>query len=201
MDDPYAILATAGRQFDARGWVMGTTGNLSTRGRDDTVLITASGRHKGELARSDFVSVDLAGAPIGHPGDARPSRETAIHCAIYRRFPSARFCFHVHSVESNIAAERCLGDGIELPALEMLKILGVWDETPKVQLAAFTNHLDVARIAADIEARFAVEEPDVPAILVRRHGVTAWGATAAETRAHVEAVEFLLRYLALGGSS
>jgi methylthioribulose-1-phosphate dehydratase len=195
-DDPRAVLAAAGRAFDVRGWVMGTVGNLSARLADGSVLITATGRPKGALTPRDFVRLDPSGAVLERPdAGTHPSREADLHRAVYRLVPAAHFCYHVHSVEAAVAADLARGDNLTLPAHETLKILGVWHEAPRVRLAVLPNHLDVARLAGAIERRFRRVPPAVPALLVRRHGLTAWGETAEAARAHLEAAEFLLRYV------
>ena len=199
-DDAVAVLAAAGRVFDSRGWMMGTVGNLSTRLPDGTIVVTASGRHKGTLGPDDFVTLDGDGSVRHAPDGAHPSRETAIHLAIYRCFPEARSCFHVHSVESSVAAEHA-GTSLPLPPLEMLKILGCWDEEPHVELAVFDNLLDVDALARSVEERFRATPPAIPALVVRRHGVTAWGDTAPRARDHVEAIEHLLRFVALSSGA
>jgi methylthioribulose-1-phosphate dehydratase len=65
-------LIRAGRRFDARGWVLGTSGNFSTVvARDPLRLaITRSGTHKGELTATDFLELDGDGAIVA--GDGRP---------------------------------------------------------------------------------------------------------------------------------
>jgi len=84
---------------------------------------------------------------------------------------------------------------LPLPALEILKGLGVWEASPRVALPLFANHLEVARIARAVARRFAVEPPAVPALLIRSHGVTVWGESLQRAYDHLECVEFLLAYL------
>src|SRR5688572_20426430 len=53
-------LAEAGRRFDARGWVLGTSGNFSAViARDPLRLaITASGAWKGALTAAEILEMD-----------------------------------------------------------------------------------------------------------------------------------------------
>jgi hypothetical protein len=87
LDFPRAAdaLAQAGRRFDARGWVLGTSGNLSAVvSRDPLRLaITRSGASKGDLGADAFLEVDEAGAVQGIAA-GRPSAETALHVEIVR---------------------------------------------------------------------------------------------------------------------
>ena len=90
-------MVEAGRSLDLRGWVMGTSGNLSARLDDGTVLITASGKHKGRLTLDDFVAVGRAGET------RKPSAELTIHEVVYRATPDVRAVVHAHSVASTAA--------------------------------------------------------------------------------------------------
>ncbi len=195
-----AALVEIARDFHARGWMAGTAGNLSARDDETSFWITASGCPKGRLEQNDFLLVDIAsGASIEQaaPG-LQPSAETAIHRVIYQRFPAARACLHVHSVDACLAAERAppAAASLPLPALEMLKGLGVWEQSPKVNLPLFENTLDVSKIAGAIKQRFLSEPPHISALLVRGHGVTVWGDSLQEAYNRVECLEFILSYVA-----
>lgn len=125
----------------------------------------------------------------------RPSAETSLHDSIYRLFPEAGACFHVHSIPANVAARLAAGGSLRLPPLEMIKGLGIWEEEPEVDLAVLPNHAHVPRIAEEMSARFAAEPPRVPGFLIRDHGLTAWGRDADAALNHVELFEYLFGYL------
>ncbi|MUG93397.1 methylthioribulose 1-phosphate dehydratase [Scytonema sp. UIC 10036] len=188
------IIATA-RHFYHQGWMVGTAGNLSVKLPDGSFWITASGRSKGELCKSDFVRISPKGKVEQTYPDVKPSAETAIHQVIYKLFPEATSCYHVHSVEANLVSRFVQGDSLPLPPLEMLKGLGVWEENPKCCLPIFTNHLQVARIANEIEERFTKKPPEVPALLIRDHGITVWATSPETARNYIELVEYIFRYL------
>ncbi len=198
--DPREVLAAAARLFYDRGWMMGTAGNLSLRLADGSFWITASGKAKGRLTELDFLRIAPGDEVLerGRPDD-RPSAETSLHDAIYRLFPDAGACFHVHTIPSNVAARLVTGEDLRLPPLEMLKGLGVWEQDPDVSLAVFPNHPDVPRIAEELVARFATAPPRVPGFLIRDHGLTAWGRDAEAALNHVELFEYLFGYLAAAG--
>ncbi|MBI3343309.1 MAG: methylthioribulose 1-phosphate dehydratase [Gammaproteobacteria bacterium] len=203
LDDltPRAALIEIARDFHARGWMAGTAGNLSAREDDGGFWITASGKPKGRLEENDFLLVSIAdGKVIEHSGNVKPSAETAIHRSLYQCFPEARVCLHVHSVDACLAAARspANADSLPLPPLEMLKGLGVWDEHPQVSLPLFENFLDVGRIADAITARFQQSSPQLPALMVRGHGITVWGGNLQEAYNKVEVMEFIMSYLARG---
>ena len=187
-------LAAIGKDFHARGWMAGTAGNLSAREPDGAIWITASGRAKGRLTPTDFISLDGTGAPRPATPALRPSAETALHLAVYRLFPDARACLHIHSVASCLSARAAITD-LRLPPLEMLKAFDLWMDQPEVDLPVFPNHLDVGRIATELEARFRQAPPALSAFMIQNHGVTVWGTSPDEAYHRVEALEFLLEYL------
>lgn len=198
-EDPRSHLAEVGRQFYDRGWMWATAGNLSARADPESFWITGSGVSKGSLTAEQFVRLKIADGAILECADpaARPSAEASIHRAIYRvRGSSVGACLHGHSVAAVLAAR--LGDHLALPRVEMIKALGVWDDDAETTLPIFPNHAQVARIG-DLAEGFLQANPDaLPALIVRDHGVTAWGRTIPEAVQHFEAVEFLLTLLSRG---
>src|SRR5258708_7003738 len=101
-------LADIGREFQQRGWVLGTSGNFSAvLSREPLrLLITSSGVDKGALAAANFLQVDANGVPVD--GLQRPSAETALHLAV-ARLRGASAVLHTHSVWSTILSEAHAG--------------------------------------------------------------------------------------------
>lgn len=201
LDDlsPRAALVEIARDFHSRGWMAGTAGNLSARADAEHFWITASGLPKGRLDEDDFLLVRIADASVVEHTRAnqRPSAETTIHAALYALFPPANACLHGHTVAACLASDRLprKATGLRLPPIEMIKGFDIWEQRPKIELPIFANHLDVARIARDIEIRLRRSPPQVSALLVRDHGPTVWGRTLQETYNRFEVLDFLLRYL------
>lgn len=204
-----AQLIALGARYDRLGWVLATSGNLSARVSVDGVdafVVTASGCHKGMLGVEDFVLCDVAaGTTLAASAGARPSAEAVIHRALYAAHPEARVAVHVHTPAAALATPtHAAAQGSEalghlvFEDLEMIKAWGFWEAGARVALPVFENHADVGRIAASLERWFAAPKgPDgaalAPGILIRAHGVTAWGADAAAANRHLEAAEFLLQ--------
>jgi methylthioribulose-1-phosphate dehydratase len=195
--DPRRELAATARLFYDRGWMMGTAGNLSLRLADGTFWITASGKQKGRLQPEDFLRLAPGGEVLeaGRPGN-RPSAETSLHDAVYRLFPEARACFHVHTIPGNVAARLTAGDALRLPPLEMLKGFGIVEEEPEIDLPVFHNHARVPRIAEEMIARFTADSSRIPGFLIRDHGLTAWGRDSANALDHLELFEYIFGYMA-----
>ncbi|BAZ30023.1 methylthioribulose-1-phosphate dehydratase [Cylindrospermum sp. NIES-4074] len=195
LSDRRLELINTARNFYQQGWMVGTAGNLSARLPDDSFWITASGRSKGELLLSDFVRIYPDGKVEKSSTDLKPSAETAIHQILYHLFPEAQACYHIHSVESNLVSHFAPGDDLPLPPLEMLKGLGIWEENPCCVMPIFANHLQVSLIAAEIQERFTVNPPQIPALLIRNHGVTVWATSPESARNYIELVEYIFRYI------
>lgn len=195
-------LAAIAKDFHDRGWMAGTAGNLSARSlqNSDYFWITSSGQPKGQLDNHDFILVDINSGEVKqrYYDQAKPSAETSIHRVIYSLFPDAKACFHVHTVDACIATSRIAGDAPQmlLPPLEMIKGLDIWQQDPAVNLALFDNVLDVPSIAEEIHSRFQVTPPQIPALMIRNHGVTVWGDSLQQAYNRVEIVEFIMSYLA-----
>jgi methylthioribulose-1-phosphate dehydratase len=196
MTTPRSDLIKAAHYFHQCGWMWGTAGNLSIRLEDDSFWITASGKAKGELTENDLLRLELDGTIAELPApDLKPSAETSIHQAIYALFPEARACYHVHSIEANLVSNFTLEPQLPLPPLEMIKGFGIWEEHPHCAIPLFDNHLDVPKIGQAIRDRFHAAPPQIPALLIRNHGVTVWGRSAAEARNRIELAEFVFRYM------
>jgi methylthioribulose-1-phosphate dehydratase len=197
MTDLRNDLISAAKYFHDRGWMWGTAGNLSARTSDQSYWVTASGKSKGELMFHDFIHMNLDGTWESTREGDKPSAETSIHHAIYSLFPEAKACYHVHSVEANLVSNFTHEPEIQLPPLEMIKGLGIWQENPTCFLPLFDNHLQVPKIAAEITDRFHHTKPDIPALLIRNHGVTIWATSPQNARNSIELIEYIFRYMVL----
>lgn len=195
-----ALVKMAG-DFHRRGWMAGTAGNLSARDPEqlDSFWVTASGNPKGQLEQSDFLQIDVNdGSVVESLKDSnKPSAESSIHQVIYQLFPEARCCLHVHTVTACIATEACSDNEIQLPQLEMIKGMGVWEQSPQVMLPLFDNWLAVPEIASDIMQRFTTQPPDISALMIRQHGLTVWGGSLQQAYNRLEIMEYIMSYMAL----
>jgi methylthioribulose-1-phosphate dehydratase len=191
-------LSSCATHFYRLGLMMGTAGNLSAKLTPDSFWITASGKNKGNLELDDFLLLDLEGNILKNPNpNNRPSAETSIHQTIYRLFPQANACYHVHSVEANLVSRLTKEDSLKLPSIEMLKGLGIWQENPNISLALFENFLSVPQISESIAKRFESSLPEVNALLIRDHGVTVWAESTQSALNYIEVIEYLFRYILL----
>jgi methylthioribulose-1-phosphate dehydratase len=189
-------LRTVKSLFSSRGWFAGTSGNLSIRVGDIrdgrfTFAVTASGKDKTVNTPEDFLLVDESGTPAANTR-LKPSAETLIHCEIYR-LTGAGAVFHVHTVFNNLVSELYASRGsIPVKGVELIKGLNIWEEDAEINIPILPNYAEIPRIAALVEGSLV---PRIPGIVLRNHGIYAWGANAFEAKRHLEAFEFLFEYV------
>ena len=186
-------LIRIGQRLDARGWVLGTSGNFSMV-MDDAPLrlaITRSGTQKGDLSVNDILEVGSEGNAIGTMAGL-PSAETRLHLEIIGARPAAAV-LHTHSIWSTLLSDRyATRGGVAIQGYEMLKgLAGVTTHEHREWIPVLENDQDMARLATRVASTLR-EYPDCHAFLLRRHGLYTWGATVPEAVRHVEIVEFLL---------
>jgi methylthioribulose-1-phosphate dehydratase len=180
----------------AKGWFPATSGNLSVRIGDIAdnkfkFAITASGKDKSVNTAEDYLLVNETGKPI-EATQLKPSAETLIHCEIYR-LTGCGAIFHVHTVYNNLVSEMFWEDGaIPVEGVELIKAFNIWDEDARIEVPILPNYADIPKIASLIADRIA---PRIPGIMLRKHGIYAWGANAFEAKRHLEAFEFLFEYV------
>lgn len=187
-------MAATGRDFYARGWVQGTSGNFSAVLSQEPLrlVLTATGLDKRTLAPAQFLEIDAAGAVLR--GTGRPSSETRIHLAIVRE-RNAGAVLHTHSIWNTILSEARGADGIALEGYEMLKGLdGVRTHEHSEWLPILENSQDMVALTKTVEAALR-RYPASHGLLLRRHGLYTWGRDLAEARRHVEIFEFLMEVL------
>lgn len=188
-----------GSGFYSRGWLFGTSGNLSAVVRRDPLrlAITGSGLDKGNLAPGQIIEIDESARVVS--GEYRPSSETALHISIV----NDRKCgavFHTHSVWGTILSRKYLDKGgIFLEGFEMLKGLdGVRSHDHREWLPILENSQDMDSLAVKVE-KLLRENPGMHGFLLSGHGLYSWGATAQEAKRHIEVLEFLMEVNARSG--
>lgn len=182
--------------FASRNWFPGTSGNLSIRVGDYDpeqfhFAITASGKDKSVNTPADFLFVDAQGKPAETTG-LKPSAETLIHCEIYR-LTGCGAIFHVHTVFNNLVSELFWDRGsIPVDGVELIKAFNIWDEEAHIDIPIVPNYAHIPSIVPLIEGSM---KPGIPGVMLRKHGIYAWGADAFEAKRHLEAFEFIFEYV------
>ncbi|TGM58744.1 methylthioribulose 1-phosphate dehydratase [Leptospira adleri] len=199
-------LSGLGAVYHKNGWMPGTAGNLSVRFPGESGFwVSGSGLDKNLLNKRNFLYVDIESGKSVDSKDAKPekglkpSAETSIHRAVYRAFKDAGCGLHVHTLESNlIGANTSKLEPIallELPAIEILKAYGIWDENPKVYVPVIYNFPNVQDISDCLERYLKTYKPTVPFCIIEKHGITVWGKDLIQANRNLEATDFILKYM------
>lgn len=169
---------------------MGTSGNLSIKIKENNFLITASGKDKGELTEEDFLLVDEEGNPT-QSSSLKPSAETLLHSTIYKQ-TEANTIYHVHTTNVTLLSmQKMECSSIQFSNLEMLKGLGFKTHDVTVNIPIIDNSQDMKYIASIAPSYI---DESIPGLILRGHGIYAWGKTPEEAKRHVEIFEFLFDY-------
>jgi methylthioribulose-1-phosphate dehydratase len=186
-------LAGVARGFHARGWLLGTSGNLSAVVQREPLQIamSASGVDKGELRAEQILSIDENARVIGQDG-GKPSDESLLHIRIVKE-RGAGAVLHTHSIWNTILSDLYAAQGgIRIEGYEMLKGLqGVRTHEHSEWVPIVENSQDMSALAETIGATLD-QHKDVHGFLLRRHGLYTWGESLAHAKRHIEIFEFLL---------
>ncbi|MGH9958246.1 MAG: methylthioribulose 1-phosphate dehydratase [Pyrinomonadaceae bacterium] len=186
-------LTSIARGFHSRGWLSGTSGNLSAVVEREPLrlAISPSGIDKGDLSPEQVLLIDdRARAVSDH--SAKPSDESLLHVRIIRE-RSAGAVLHTHSIWNTILSDLHAADGgVSIEGYEMLKgLVGVTTHEHRAWLPIIENSQDMEALADSISATLS-SCPDAHGFLLRRHGLYSWGTDLMQAKRHVEILEFLL---------
>jgi len=180
-------ICRVGRSLHARGYVHGTTGNISAR-TDDGFLITATDACLGELEPQALVRVAGNGMPA--EAAARPSKTLALHRRIYAASAEAGCIVHTHSTHLVQASLRFAADVSRddlLPPITPYFVMKVGH----VPLIAYRRPgaPEVGEMVAAAIAGAERRGAPIRAVMLARLGPTVWHATPAGAMAVLEECE------------
>ena len=191
-----ANLASVAKGFHTRGWLLGTSGNLSAvvQRQPLQVAMSPSGIDKGELMPEQVLLIDENARVISEP-NAKPSDETLLHLRIVKE-RQAGAVLHTHSVWNTILSDLYApAGGLSIKGFEMLKGLrGVKTHDHTEWLPIIDNSQDMHALAETV-GQTLVEHPAAHGFMLRAHGLYTWGENLAEAKRHIEILEFLLETL------
>jgi len=186
-------LATVAKSFHGRGWLLGTSGNLSAVVQREPLRLamSPSGVDKGELTPDQMLTIDENARIVDHDF-GKPSDESLLHIRIVKE-RGAGAVLHTHSVWNNILSDLYASErGVTISGYEMLKGLqGVRTHEHSEWLPIIDNSQNMPALAESI-AQTLSEHSGAHGFLLRRHGLYSWGETLAQAKRHIEILEFLL---------
>lgn len=179
----------AGRFLYGRGWSPATSSNYSARLSVHEVLLTVSGKHKGQLGIDDLLATDLAGNSL--EAGKKPSAETLLHTQLYAWKAEIGAVLHTHSVNATVLSRLTAGDHLVFEDYELQKAFsGVSTHESKVVVPIFDNDQNIARLAGRVQP-WLEANPECVGYLIRGHGLYTWGPSMSDALRQVEAFEFL----------
>jgi methylthioribulose-1-phosphate dehydratase len=186
-------LAEIGRNFYARGWALGTSGNFSAAVNRDPLRLamSPSGVDKGQLRAEQILLIDEGSNILSdHPG--KPSDESPLHIRVVME-RGAGAVLHTHSIWSTILSDVYAAEGgLTIEGYEMLKGLeGIKTHEHRAWLPVIENSQDMTVLSENV-SDLLKDNGDAHGFLLRRHGLYTWGKDLAQAKRHVEILEFLL---------
>lgn len=170
------VVATT-RRMSESGLVVGTSGNVSARTPDGSILITPSGLPYEETEPESLALVDAQGRVIS--GSLAPSVETPMHLGIYAARPEVGSIVHTHARFCTVLA--CLGR--EIPPVHYM--LAELSDTGRVPVADYAIY--GGRELAENASRALGDSHK--ACLLQNHGTIAVGESPEEALKRTEILE------------
>jgi ribulose-5-phosphate 4-epimerase/fuculose-1-phosphate aldolase len=164
-------LAACYRIFAQLGWTELIYNHITVRlpGPQKHFLINPFGLHYSEVCASNLVKIDLDGNIIGaSEWPVNPAGFT-IHAAIHDRIADAHCVMHTHTTAGMAVA--CSAAGLSMSNFYAVQLHG--------KLAY--HDFEGITVHADEGPRLIRNIGDKPAVILRNHGLLAWGDTIPRT--------------------
>jgi len=175
-------LADVMKKLYSRGLISVYGGNASMVLSDDNaLLITPSGFNKENLREEDLVKVDFASGKV--LGEGKPSSELRTHLAIYGANKEAKAVVHAHPPTLVGLCTSGFDFGIYTP--EQALLVG------KPMVINFCMGEELAESMSALAGT-------CQAVVVKNHGVFAWGPTIMEAYAKIEILEEAAKMVVAG---
>jgi len=169
--DARVQLAACYRIFAHLGWTELIYNHITLRlpGHERHFLINPFGLMYSEVCASNLVKIDLAGRVIGaSKWPVNPAGFT-VHAAIHEHMPDAHCVMHTHTTAGMAVA--CSRAGLSMSNFYSAQLHG---KLAYHDFEGITVHADEGpRLVRNVGARQAV--------ILRNHGLLAWGSTLAQT--------------------
>lgn len=190
-DETRALLVTLGESLFARGYSVGSAGNISVR-LPDGYLMTPTNSCLGRLDAARLSRLD---AGFGHVGGDAPSKEVFMHRAFYQARADAGAVVHLHSTMATAVA--CLADvdaDWPIPPLTPYFVMRIGQKLP---IVPYYRPGDAA-----MEPAIAGQARTARAVLLANHGPVVSGRTLTDAVYAAEELEEAAKlFLTLRGAA
>lgn len=163
-------LAACYRVFDMLGWTEMIFNHITLRvpGPEPRFLINPFGLHYREVKASNLVLIDLEGNILRDTGWPINRAGFVLHSAVHRAMPQAHCIMHTHTTTG--VAVSCLKDGLSS------------DNFYGAMLHGRVAYHELQGVTVDTNERESIVRDlgDKPVMILRNHGLLAWGPTVAE---------------------
>jgi len=191
-------LAACYRIFALLGWTEMIYNHITLRlpasvsGNEKQFLINPFGLHYSEVTASNLVKIDLQGRVLdGSPHPVNPAGFT-VHAALHAGIEGAHCVMHTHTTAG--VAVACLQGGLQQTNFYSAQLH---------EMVAYHDFEGIT-IHAEEAPRLLNSIGSKPAVILRNHGLLAWGATLAQTFAVLwtlqRACEIQLATLSMGAA-
>jgi len=178
-DETRSLLAEHAASLFARGFSVGSAGNISTRLDDGGYLITPT---NSSLGRLDPARISRLDAAFVHIGGDKPSKEVFMHRAVYTARADAGAVVHLHSTMATAVA--CLPEvnpDNPIPPLTPYFVMRVGRRMP---IVPYYRPGDPA-----MEPAIHAAARDARAVLLANHGPVVSGRTLTDAVYAAEELE------------
>jgi methylthioribulose 1-phosphate dehydratase / enolase-phosphatase E1 len=196
-----ALISQLCEQFYRIGWATGTGGGVSIRvggpseNRPYRVFVAPSGIQKEDMIGEDIFELDMEGRVVAAPKtpNLRQSACTPLWYVVYKLRPSANCVIHTHSLNAQMATlldPTEESETIKITHLEMLKGVGNHAYDDVLEVPIIDNRPTEDLLAEQLE-KAIIKYPNCNAVLVRRHGLYAWGDSWEQAKTQCESFDYL----------
>jgi len=173
------LLAACYRVFDHLGWTELIYNHITLRlpGPERHLLINPFGLHYNEVTASSLVKIDLDGTILSDSAWPINPAGLAPHAAIHRHIDTAHCVMHTHTTAGLAVA--CTRGGLSMTNFYAAQLYG------KVAYHDFEG----ITVNPDEGPRLLKSLDGKPILILRNHGLLAWGATLPQAFAHLWTVQ------------
>ena len=163
-------LAAAYRIFDHLGWTEMIFNHITLRvaGAEKLLLINPFGLHYREITASNLVLIDVEGNPVRETPWPVNRAGLVIHSALHEANPEVACVMHTHTTTGMAVA--CLSEGLSPNNFYAAQLQG--------QVAY--HEFEGVTVEPGEKARLVADIGDRRAVILRNHGLLAWGPSVPE---------------------